>query len=223
MVTFEFGVEDLARTRFAISPMWEVVQMGRLCDTLEEYWRIALEPCWLRVRSLLDSDIGHRARCLTDGGPVSLFEGLYRTVSWHGDRLAVDQDYDETMALQGRGIVLVPSAFCWERTMVITTPPWQPTLVYPARGVAMLWAPGEAAPEGLASLVGRTRAELLVALDAPRSTTELAERLEVTPGGASQHLSVLRGAGLVSGNRDGRSVLYVRTPLADRLVAGEAE
>src|SRR3954447_887939 len=325
MVTFEFGVEDLARTRFAISPMWEVVQsvrclvdpsraalhlpwlaelrdgrlagldlaaavamvpaqgyvpdfitpppespladfahevelvrgtsaaqirrdieafrrnhggmapvleefleaprraVGRLCDTLEEYWRIALEPCWLRVRSLLDSDIGHRARCLTDGGPVSLFEGLYRTVTWHGDRLTVDQDYEETMALEGRGIVLVPSAFCWQRTMVITPPPWQPTLVYPARGVAMLWAPGEAAPEGLASLVGRTRAELLVALDAPRSTTELAERLEVTPGGASQHLRVLRGAGLVSGTREGRSVLYVRTPLADRLVRGEAE
>lgn len=325
MVTFEFGVEDLARTRFAISPMWELVQsvrslvdpsraalhlpwlaelkdgrlagldlaaavalvpgegyipdfltpppesplaafsgelaqvratppeqirrdieafrrdhrglapvleeflssprraVGRLCDALEEYWRIALEPCWPRVRSLLDADVGHRARCLTDGGPVSLFDGLYRTVTWHGARLTVDQQYEEAIALGGRGIVLVPSAFGWQRTMVITTPPWQPTLIYPARGVAMLWAPGESAPEGLASLVGRTRAQLLVALDAPRSTTELAERLAVSPGGASQHLSVLRRAGLVSGSREGRSVLYVRTPLADRLVRGEAE
>ena len=255
MVTFEFGVEDLARTRFAISPMWELVQsvrclvdpsraalhlpwlaelkdgrlsgvdlaaavalvpgegyipdfltpppespladftqeleqvrstsadqvrhdievfrsdhgglppvldaflespgraVGRLCDALAEYWRIALEPCWPRVRSLLDADVSHRARCLTDGGPESLFAGLYRTVTWRGDRLEVELDYDETMALHGRGIVLVPSAFGWQRTMTITTPPWQPTLIYPARGVAMLWAPGEAAPEGLESLV----------------------------------------------------------------------
>src|SRR4051794_23117879 len=29
MVTFEFGVEDLARTRFAVSPMWELVQSVR--------------------------------------------------------------------------------------------------------------------------------------------------------------------------------------------------
>jgi DNA-binding transcriptional ArsR family regulator len=114
----------------------------------------------------------------------------------------------------------VPSAFGWERPFSITDAPWQPTLIYPARGVAMLWEPGEPAPDGVAALVGRTRAELLAALDAPRSTTELAACLGVSPGGASQHLSVLRAAGLVTGRREGRSVLYVRTPLADSLAAG---
>jgi hypothetical protein len=33
----------------------------------------------------------------------------------------------------------------------------------------------------------------------------------------------LRAAGLVAGQREGRLVLYVRTPLADALVAGEPE
>jgi len=42
----------------------------------------------------------------------------------------------------------------------------------------------------------------------------------VSPGGVSQHLTVLRDAGLVSSQREGRSVLYVRTPLADGLVRG---
>jgi hypothetical protein len=319
MVTFEFTVEDLARTRFAISPMWELVQsvralvdpsraavhlpwlaelkdgrlsgldlsaavafvpalgyipdflspppdsplmefedelervrstpaarirtevemvfrdrdappvlrqfldeprraLARLTETLEQYWQLALAECWPRLQALLEADIAYRAGRLTAGGPAALFDDLYPTVSWSDDRLVVDQVYDEDVDLCGRGMLLMPSAFCWQRTMSITTPPWQPSVIYPARGVAMLWEPGDQTPEGLAALVGRTRAEVLASLDAPRSTSELAECVGVTPGGASQHISILKAAGLVSGRREGRSVLYVRTPLADRLV-----
>ena len=60
---------------------------------------------------------------------------------------------------------------------------------------------------------------VLIALDAPRSTGEVARRLEITPGGASQHLSSLKAAGLVSSNRHCRGVLYARSPLADELVS----
>jgi len=42
--------------------------------------------------------------------------------------------------------------------------------------------------------------------------------VEITPGGASQHLTALRDAGLVTSARHGRSVLYARSPLADQLV-----
>jgi DNA-binding transcriptional ArsR family regulator len=68
-------------------------------------------------------------------------------------------------------------------------------------------------------VLGKGRAAVLMALDAPRSTAEVARRLEITPGGASQHLSSLKAAGLVSSNRHGRSVLYARSPLADELVS----
>jgi DNA-binding transcriptional ArsR family regulator len=69
----------------------------------------------------------------------------------------------------------------------------------------------------LERLVGRTRATLLTALDSPRSTTELAGELGLTPGGVSQHLGVLRDAGLVCGRRVARSVLYLRSPEGDVL------
>jgi DNA-binding transcriptional ArsR family regulator len=102
-------------------------------------------------------------------------------------------------------------------------PPWQPTVFYPARGISMLWeSDGEPSPAALAGVVGATRARLLALLGAPRSTTELAERLEQHAGGISQHLTALRAAGLVSSSRHGRAVLYVRTPLADRLVGEDA-
>jgi DNA-binding transcriptional ArsR family regulator len=52
-----------------------------------------------------------------------------------------------------------------------------------------------------------------------RSTTEVAERLQISPANASHHLTALRDAGLLAGRREGRAVLYVRTPLGDALVA----
>jgi DNA-binding transcriptional ArsR family regulator len=57
-------------------------------------------------------------------------------------------------------------------------------------------------------------------LGAPRSTSELARRLSISPAVVSHHLRALRDAGLVTSRRDGRWVLYVRTPLGDALVAG---
>jgi predicted ArsR family transcriptional regulator len=47
----------------------------------------------------------------------------------------------------------------------------------------------------LARVIGHTRAALLAELDAPRSTTDVARLLDITPGGASQHLGALRDAG----------------------------
>ena len=100
----------------------------------------------------------------------------------------------------------------------MTEEPWQPTLIYPARGVALLWEEAAAAPDALAKVLGRSRAALLADLDAPRTTTDLALRLEMTPGGVSQHLSVLKESGFVTARRNGRAVLYCRSELADQLV-----
>ena len=60
---------------------------------------------------------------------------------------------------------------------------------------------------------------MLADLSAPRSTTELAGRLSLSAATTSHHLGALRDAGLVTGRREGRAVLYVRTPLGDALTA----
>ena len=115
-------------------------------------------------------------------------------------------------------MLLVPTAFP-ARASAITSSFWQPTVMYPARGVGLLWEPGGPAPSAaLSGVLGRGRAAVLLALDAPRTTGEVARRVEITPGGASQHLTALRDAGLVTSARHGRSVLYARSPLADQLV-----
>jgi DNA-binding transcriptional ArsR family regulator len=193
----------------------------RLADLLEAYWARAIEPAWPRISAFLDADLAHRARRLAAAGPAALFGDLGETVRWRDGHLEVDVPrHSATVELAGRGLLLMPSAFTATRPAVIDREPWQPTLVYPARGIATLWQDAAPAPDGLARLLGATRAALLADLAAPRSTTELAERLSLSPATASHHLSALRDAVLVTGRRDGRTVLYVRTPLGDALATG---
>jgi helix-turn-helix protein/uncharacterized protein DUF5937 len=194
-------------------------EVRRLADVLAAYWARALEPVWPRIHAFLDADIAYRSRQLANGGPAALFADISDQVSWNDNRLTVRVPvHDATIELAGRGLVLMPSAFSATRAFVIDRDPWQPTVVYPARGIATLWEEAAPAPDSLARLLGPTRAAVLADLGAPRSTTELAERLSLSPGTASHHLTALRDAGLVTGRRDGRSVLYVRTVLGDAVV-----
>jgi DNA-binding transcriptional ArsR family regulator len=193
-------------------------EVSRLAETMEAYWEQAVAPAWPRIRAFLEGDIAHRALRLAERGPAALLSDLHPAVAWADDHLDVTSGHRATIALEGRGLLLMPSAFTWAGPAVIDLPPWQPTLVYPARGIATLWDEGGRAPAALARLLGATRAAVLFSLDAPRSTTELARRLSISAAGTSHHLIALRDAGLVTGRRDGRAMLYVRTATADALL-----
>ncbi|WP_018588878.1 ArsR/SmtB family transcription factor [Salinispora arenicola] len=52
----------------------------------------------------------------------------------------------------------------------------------------------------------------------PSTTGSLAQRVGLAPATVSQHLAVLRDAGLVTARRRGREVLYSQTPLAAALL-----
>jgi hypothetical protein len=193
-------------------------ELNRLVKALAEFWERAFAPSWPRVRALLEADIAQRARTVTEAGAGPALDDLHPSVRWAGDRLRVAVSHTSTVELEGRGLLLVPSAFLWTRPVVVSAKPWQPSVIYPARGVGLLWEAEEPLADALATLLGRTRARVLAGTAAPVSTTELARRLQITAGGASQHLSALAAAGLVSRRRHGREVLYMRTPVAEDLV-----
>jgi DNA-binding transcriptional ArsR family regulator len=198
-------------------------EVRRLADLFEAYWERAIAPVWPRLRAFLDADIAYRARQLASRGPDAVFPDLHGNVNWHPPHLDVHVPVrDATFPLGGRGLVLLPSAFAASRPFVMDRAPWQPTLSYPARGIATLWDEGAPAPDSLVRLLGSSRGGMLADLDAPRSTTELARRLSLSPATTSHHLGALRDAGLVTARREGRSVLYARTELGEALAAGSS-
>lgn len=191
--------------------------IDRLAVTLQAYWDIALAPHWPRIAALLEADVLWRSKRLASGGAAALFEDLHETIAWCGGRLTAADRHDHSGSLTGEGLLLVPTVMAWPgvRKMI---EPYQPQLVYPARGIATLWETSPPpAPGALAALIGSTRAILLTALAEPSSTTGLATRLRITPGAVSQHLSVLHDAGMVTRSRVGRQVLYWRTRAGDNL------
>lgn len=194
--------------------------LRRLADEAARYWRIALAADWPRIQELLAAEVFSRARHLAEGGAGGLLNDLHERVRWEGDTLSItNRSCGAADVPHGAGLVLVPSVFVWPSVLSISAGDTA-QLAYPARGIATLWERRTRGPDALSAVLGRGRATLLVELGAPASTTELARRTGLTPGGVSQHLATLRAAGLVTTRRQGRSVLNTRTSLADALLSG---
>lgn len=194
--------------------------LGRLCQEIEAYWQVALAPYWARIRAVLDADVFYRARQVAEHGAARLFNDLHATLKWDDNTLQIVRKHCTiSRATTGPGLLMVPSAFAVQ-VFTWSRPPHPPQLAYPARGTGGLWERRAAAhPEALSAVLGRSRTLLLAELDAPASTTELAERTGISAAGVSQQLTALRNAGMVSAHRAGRSVLYARTALAESLLA----
>jgi DNA-binding transcriptional ArsR family regulator len=189
-----------------------------VCELLQHYWDLAIKPMWPQTRLLLEADMTYRARQLAIGGARLLFADMHTNLRWHDGVLHIDKMIGRhRVAASGRGLLLVPSVFAHKPAPPVS-PDEPPLLIYPSRGVATLWAAAPAADAtALTSLLGASRATLLGLLDEPLPTVEIARRLRVTPSAVSQHLRVLYATGLVTRARDGRQVLYRRSPLGDQL------
>jgi DNA-binding transcriptional ArsR family regulator len=193
-----------------------------LAEALRRYWSVAIEPHWRAMRAVLDDDVAYRAAELTKGGVGAMLADLAPQVSLRGEVLRIDKRRDEEEDLSGVGLLLVPSVFIWPNVVFAVGRTGRPTLTYPARGVGNLWrergAAAAAGENALGALLGRSRAEIVIRLALPQSTTELSLALGQSPSSVSQHLSVLRRSGLVTSWRSGRSVLYRRTDLATSII-----
>ncbi|MGO4631843.1 DUF5937 family protein [Streptomyces sp. 2RAF24] len=200
--------------------------LARLADLLERAWEALVEPEWPRLRALLEADVAYHSRRLAEGGLERLLSELHPAFAWAEERSTLTVDYhgEHVRALDGQGLVLLPSVFIWPDVVSGFDPPWQPTVAYPARGIGALWTePRDRTPEALARLLGRARADVLCALEEPAGTTALAHRLGLAPSSVSAHLSVLRAAGLLGSRRYGHQVLYERTPLGIALAVSQPD
>lgn len=194
--------------------------LARIVDAMAAYWHACLEPWWPRMRAVLEADIVHRGRTIAREGLAAMFADLSPRIRLVDDLLVVEMTskvgYRRSTA--GEGLTLAPSFFTRNVTAPISADE-PPLIMYGARGAGSLWESDRpATPDALAAILGAVRTRLLVLLEAPASSTELAVRLGVTPAAVNQHLRALRAAGLLTSARHGRSVLYLRSELGDQLV-----
>ncbi|WP_086827561.1 DUF5937 family protein [Streptomyces sp. NRRL B-24572] len=197
----------------------------RLADLLRAAYEALIAPEWPRLRALLEADVAYHSRRLAEGGFERLLGELHPAFDWAAETATLRVDYpgEHDRPLDGQGLVLMPSVFTWPDVVSGFDPPWQPTVVYPARGIGGLWSePRDRTPEALARLLGPVRADVLCALAEPMGTTALAHLLGRAPSSVSAHLAVLRDAGLLTSRRYGHQVLYERTPLGIAVSQPEA-
>jgi hypothetical protein len=196
---------------------------GRLADAMWNDWQAAIEPHWRSIRALLDADVAHRAARLAHGGIADLLADLHPEVKLRDHTIEIAKPHHSCENdLPGTGLLLIPCAFAWPRLVVGVRNTPAPHLTYGVRGIGTLWDnPKRQVPTGaevLGELLGRSRAAILLSLDLPRCTTDMARQLNQSPPAVSTHLSVLHRSGLVTSWRAGRRVLYERTPLATSII-----
>jgi DNA-binding transcriptional ArsR family regulator len=188
-----------------------------LGGNLRTYHRAFIAPLWNRVRAATAADLALRTRRLMDGGTRTLLDSLRPMAVWEPPVLTVDYPVERDLHLQGRGLLLVPSYFCWRRPITLADDQMRPTLIYPVDKSPL---PPARSSTSLARLLGPTRAALLYEAAALTcaTTSELAGAAGVSVPSASQQLAVLRDGGLVSSRRDGKRALHTATPLGHRLL-----
>jgi DNA-binding transcriptional ArsR family regulator len=210
---------DLAQIhgRLTRQPRWP---SDRIALALHEYWQLCFATSWDRMRAVLDGDVLYRGRVMTHEGLGAMVSGISSRVTFDSPIIRVQINGVPSRRVQtgGAGVTLLPSLFALH-TGVPVDPGAPPMLIYAARGAGTVWeAPRLTASDGLAGLLGSTRAALLGILDVPVSSADLAQQLGVTTSAANQHLRALAAGGLLSKHRRGRKVLYQRTALADALL-----
>ncbi|WP_050669963.1 DUF5937 family protein [Luteipulveratus halotolerans] len=105
--------------------------LALLLDAVRAYWDAALEPTWSAVQSRIGSDLERRRHVLATDGVGALLESVGPGVRWRAPVLEVDGFKDVDVHLDGRGLVLQPSYFCWHDPTKLRDPEGRPVLVYP--------------------------------------------------------------------------------------------
>lgn len=202
----------------------EAHTMRRLGAAMHRYHQRVLSRPWNRIRAVVEAERASRVRDLLDGGVERLLSNIHPLVRWDPPVLRVDYPVRQVVHLNGRGLLLIPSYFCWRRPVALRDEKLNPVLVYPAnRGLQPL-TEDPTVPKGaaLGRLLGRTRAAVLEEIAASSGTTggEIARRLGMSAASASEHTGILREAGLILSHRVSNTVWHTLTPLGQALVEG---
>jgi hypothetical protein len=199
-----------------------------MVEAFHAYHRVAVRPYWDAIRTLLEAAFVRLVRIAGERGVEEMLSSLHPAVEWRPPALQIHRSGTTAgeLHLRGRGLVVVPSFF--GRPHAVPAPPGSggPSVLFvpvtpELTGNAGIWPAADAASSSLGALLGRTRAAVLQAVGMSACTTsELAERCEISISSASQHATVLREAGLIRTERRRSSVVHSLTSMGEILLEG---
>lgn len=209
--------------------------MQALVCELREYWKRTLAHHWNRMVAVLENDILYHSRVLTLNGIETLMPTLHQSLGYDAGAITIGwkvEDYlkaheepprhikpDVDIELASDKFHLVPLIFSPHSVYHQITESWQPMVLYSSRG-AGLWNYETPEPsEALEMVLGTGKSRILIALETPFSTGELARKLSLTSGAVSQQLGKLHQAGLVESHRSGKHVFYRLSQRGNQLVS----
>jgi DNA-binding transcriptional ArsR family regulator len=194
----------------------DVEAITRVREALADYHRAAIGPYQPLIRARIDAETATLTRLLRSGGVEAALRFIDPRARWQYPVLELPYPVEMDMHLGGRGLLLVPSFFAVDLPTTFVDPDLPPVLVYPVEHDPRWLTPPRpraGTTRALAALIGTTRGALLEELTEPRSTTELARRLAIAPSTASEHLTVLRAAALITTHRHGGHAVHQSTRL----------
>lgn len=220
--------EEIALLDEAVgAPSWaprlaEPAEREALVKVLRAYYGAVVAPYQDRMAARIEAERAARCRGIMDGGIEGMLAGLGPTMRWRRPVLHVRYPaLERDLYLNGRGITLVPSYFCWDAPVSLADPELPPVLYYPL----LHERPEPTGPLGdalaerpLTELLGRARAAAFHATAAGATTGEIARAAGVSASSASRHATALRNAGLITTTRQGAKVLHTLTPLGATLL-----
>jgi DNA-binding MarR family transcriptional regulator len=202
----------------------------QLCDGLSRLHTDLLSPYWEQLTDLFTADRSVRMRQMLGGGVERLLSlANPQWMRWNPPVLEIrmPNGVERDLHLEGQGILLMPSMF-GTRSLVDNEAQPQPIVSYPAGLEQPLRRMTVFAPEhtmsgssaAVSALLGPTRSAVLnVVAEYPGcSTKEIATLVGVAPASASEHATVLRGAGLIQTVRHRNTALHSPTRIGIALL-----
>lgn len=216
----------LQRPKAAESHTWIADQdRQQIAGEVFVFCQAAVIPHWERIGGHLESLRDARGRIAIANGVERMLSTLHPRIRWNPPVLEIPDERERDLHLGGRGLVLTPSLFLLGKPCVVVDAEREtglPALVFATPvnvAVATLLLDDATEPgnppkgQALGALIGHTRAAALRVLAESCTTGELSERLGISLAGASKHATVLRGAGLITTERNRNTALHTLTSL----------
>jgi DNA-binding transcriptional ArsR family regulator len=182
---------------------------------LRAYHQTVLAPYWPRVETDIGAHWAVAARTRRVAGMGEMLAGLSPSLRWRPPVLEADFGQDRDLYLRGRGIMLIPSYFHWNRPIPLADPSLPPVLVYRIVHEPRATTRGS---DALSAALGASRAAVLRASEDGASTGDIARRCQISPAAASRHTTLLRDAGLMVSRRQANTVVHTPTALGTALL-----